>query len=159
MDLFTNSSTRRRWHKLKIYAAADSRGLRPDRRGNGRFCKLLVQKQAKKGDWWNAIVTLRSWTSKVVAKATGPIKAQFFQGVDTTFRTKPALKTIENWSRIERDKALEYPLGEEKWNLQLRCPKMLPRAVFRRPWEPLRGAWGCPRGSQVWAKSKLGVFF
>ena len=35
---------------------------------------------------------------------------------------------------------------------------MLPRVTFKRPWRPLGGALGGPRGSQVGAKSKLGVF-
>ena len=36
---------------------------------------------------------------------------------------------------------------------------MLPRVVLKRPWRPLGGALGGPRGSQVGAKSKLGGCF
>ena len=36
---------------------------------------------------------------------------------------------------------------------------MIPREVFERPWRPLGGALGGPRGSQVGAKSKLGWCF
>jgi len=36
---------------------------------------------------------------------------------------------------------------------------MLPRVGFKRPWMPLGGALGSPRGSQVRATSKLGECF
>ena len=36
---------------------------------------------------------------------------------------------------------------------------MLPGAAFKRPWRPLGGALGGPRGSQVGAKSKRGGCF
>ena len=32
----------------------------------------------------------------------GPTKAPLVEGVDATFRTKPALKTIKNLSKIEK---------------------------------------------------------
>ena len=51
------------------------------------------------------------------------------------------------------------PREAKKLNLQPRWPKMLPRVVLKRPWRPLGGALGCPRGSQVGAKSKLGGSF
>ena len=89
----------------------------------------------------------------------GPTQAPLGEGVDATFRTKPALKTIKNWSKIEKIGPGGTPWEAKNWNLQLRWPKMLPRVIFKRPWRPLGSALGGPRGSQVGAKSKLGVFF
>ena len=89
----------------------------------------------------------------------GPTQAPLGEGVDATFRTKPALKTIKNWSKIEKIRPGGTPWEAKNWNLQLRWPKMLPRVIFKRPWRPLGSALGGPRGSQVGAKSKLGGCF
>ena len=89
----------------------------------------------------------------------GPTKAPLVEGVDATFRTKPALKTIKKLSTIEKIGLGDTPWDAKNWNLQLRWPKMLPRVVFKRPWRPLGGALGGPRGSQERPKSKLGGCF
>ena len=88
----------------------------------------------------------------------GPTQAPLGEGVDATFRTKPALKTIENCSKIDKIWPGGTPWEATNWNLQLRWPKMLPRVIFKRPWRPLGIAMGGPRGSQVGAKSKLGGY-
>ena len=51
------------------------------------------------------------------------------------------------------------PKEAKKLNLEPRWPKMLPRVVLKRPWRPLGGALGGPRGSQERPKSKLGGCF
>ena len=89
----------------------------------------------------------------------GPTQAPLGEEVDATFRTKPALKTIKIWSKIEKIGPGGTPWEAKNWNLQLRWPKMLPRVIFKRPWRPLGSALGGPRGSQVGAKSKLGGCF
>ena len=92
-------------------------------------------------------MTLRKSKSKVLAKAIGQTKEPLVKGVDTTFRTKAALKTITNWSKIEKICPGDTPWEAKNWNLQLRWPKMLPKGFLRglgslleAPWEAQEGA-------------------
>ena len=89
-----------------------------------------MQKQARKDNPWNTIVTLRSCKSKVVAKAIGPTKAPLVKGVGTTFRTKPALKTLQDLTKIEKDRAWGYPLGGKKLELAAKMARDASKSDF-----------------------------
>ena len=92
-------------------------------------------------------------------KGNGSYKSTVGGRSNATFRTKSALKTIKNGSKIEKIGPGGTPWEARNWNLQLRWLKMLPRVISKRPWKPLGSALGRPRGSQVGAKSKLGGCF
>ena len=62
-------------------------------------------------------MTLRSLNSKVSAKAFGPTKAPLVKGEGTTFRTKTVLKTLNDFMKIEKNRAWGYPLEGQKLEL------------------------------------------
>ena len=60
----------------------------------------------------------------------GPTQAPLGEGVDATFRTKPALKTIENWSKIEKIGPGGYPLGGQKLELAAKMAQDASKSDF-----------------------------
>ena len=73
------------------------------------------------------------------------------KGIDTAFRTKPAVKTIENRLEIEKIGPGGTPWEAKNRNLQLGWPKMLPSGFE----EALEASWarlGRPSREPSWSK-------
>ena len=87
-------------------------------------------KTSSKGHPRNTTVTPRGCKSKVVAKAIGHTKEPLVNGVDTTFRTKAALKTIRSSSNIEKNTAWGYPVGGPKLELAAKMAQDASKSDF-----------------------------
>jgi len=173
------TSTRRRWPKSKIYAAADSSGLRPDRRGNGQLYKQLMQKQPEKTNPWNTIVTLRTWRSKLRARPNQCLQKQphtskkkLKRAIHGTrlwrweaenpksFLDKNSFKNHQKLIKNRRKLSPGVPPGRPKIEFAAKMAQDASKSDFQEALEAPWGRLGGPKMEPSWSKIEAGrVFF
>ena len=90
-----------------------------------------------------------------MAKAIGPTKEPLVKGVDTTFRTKAALKKpLQIAQKIEKDRAWGYPLGGNKLELAAKMAQDASKSGFQEALEVSWGRLGRPKRELSWSNSE-----